>query len=59
MTAGLVAASAVIITMASVQGWVLGAIAAISTVVLTRSRIHPLYVLAFGAVVGLSGFGQT
>jgi chromate transporter len=58
MTAGLVAASAVIITVASVQGWVLGAIAAASTVVLTRSRIHPLYVLGFGALVGLSGFGQ-
>jgi chromate transporter len=58
MTAGLVAASAVIITVASVQGWVLGAITAISTVVLTRSRVHPLYVLGFGTLVGLSGFGQ-
>ncbi|TWF49437.1 chromate transporter [Neorhizobium alkalisoli] len=58
MTAGLVAASAAVITVASVQGVVLAGIAAVSALVLTRTKIHPLWVLGAGALVGLSGIGQ-
>lgn len=59
VTVGLVAASAAIITgtLASSPG--LAAIAAASALVLTTTRLHPLAVLAAGAVLGLSGMGQS
>jgi chromate transporter len=58
MTAGLVTASAAIITEASVSNVVLATVTAISVALTTVTRIHPLIVLALGATVGLSGFGQ-
>jgi chromate transporter len=58
MTAGLVTASAAVITEASTQGWILAAIAAASAVILTTTRCHPLIVLSIGALIGLSGIGQ-
>ena len=58
MTAGLVAASAAVITAASALNWVLAAIVVGCATVLVMTRIHPLAVLAVGALIGLSGFGQ-
>lgn len=58
MTVGLVAASAVVILQATTYNWTLAAIAFVSAVVMTATRLHPLAVLAMGALVGLSGFGQ-
>ncbi|ASW10550.1 chromate transporter [Rhizobium sp. 11515TR] len=58
MTAGLVTASAAVITEASTQGWILAAIAAAGALVLSTTRVHPLIVLGSGALIGLSGIGQ-
>ncbi|MVW70894.1 MULTISPECIES: chromate transporter [unclassified Bordetella] len=58
VTVGLVAASASLITEASVHTWLLGAITAIVAVVATFSRVHPLWLLALGGLVGLTGIGQ-
>ena len=58
MTAGLVAASAAVITAASALNWILAAIVVGCAIVLVKTRIHPLAVLAVGALIGLSGFGQ-
>jgi chromate transporter len=59
MTVGLVAASAVVIVQATTYNGTLAAIAMVSAVVMTATRAHPLAVLAMGALVGLSGFGQS
>ena len=58
VTAGLVCASAAIITVASAQTWILAVIAVGGAVIMTVTRVHPLLVLAAGAVVGLTGVGQ-
>jgi chromate transporter len=58
VTVGLVAASASIITVASTHGVVLLAIALLATVALVKTKVHPLWVLAAGALIGLSGIGQ-
>ncbi|MQB41483.1 chromate transporter [Rhizobium sp. ICMP 5592] len=58
MTAGLVTASASVITEASAQEWILALIVGIAALATTTTRIHPLIVLAAGAVIGLSGVGQ-
>jgi chromate transporter len=58
MTAGLVTASAAVITEASTQGWILAAIAAAGALVLATTRVHPLIVFGVGALIGLSGVGQ-
>jgi chromate transporter len=55
---GLVAASAAIITRAVDHAWIFVAITAVSTAVLLRFRLHPLWILALGAAVGWTGFGQ-
>jgi chromate transporter len=57
VTAGLVASSAAIITEASATTIVLAGVTAVSAVTMTMTRVHPLLVLAFGAVVGLVGIG--
>jgi len=57
VTAGLVSASAALITEASARSVVLLFIAGVSAV-LGVTRCHPLWILVFGAVVGLTGFGQ-
>ena len=44
---------------ATTYNWTLAAIAFVSAVVMTATRLHPLAVLAMGALVGLSGFGQS
>jgi chromate transporter len=58
MTVGLVAASAAIITQASVHEWTLGALAAFCMFAMLDKRLHPLSIIAIGALVGLSGIGQ-
>ncbi|KAF3996093.1 chromate transporter [Glaciimonas immobilis] len=58
VTVGLVAASAALITQASVHTWILGAITFLCALGTMRSRVHPLWFLAAGALIGLSGVGQ-
>lgn len=58
VTAGLVAASAALITEASAHTWVMGGIAAVVAMVASFSRVHPLWLLAAGALVGLTGWGS-
>ncbi|MBV7484024.1 chromate transporter [Bordetella sp. BOR01] len=58
MTAGLMAASASLITEASVHNWMLAAIAVLVAAVTVFTRVHPLWMLAAGALIGLSGIGQ-
>lgn len=57
MTVGLVAASAVLITEASAHTWRLGAITAAAALLGSVSRIHPLWLLFGGALVGLLAAG--
>jgi chromate transporter len=58
ISVGLVAASATIIARTVDREWIFVAITAVSAGVLLRFRIHPLWMLALGAVVGWTGFGQ-
>ena len=58
VTAGLVTASAVIITHSSTSSWGTILIAAGVAIATTTTRIHPLVALAAGAVLGLTGIGQ-
>jgi chromate transporter len=58
VTAGLVTASAIVITHATASSWSLALIAALVAVATTTTRIHPLLVLAAGAAIGLTGIGQ-
>ena len=58
ISTGLVAASATIITLAVDRAWIFVALTAISAAVLLRFKVHPLWMLALGAAVGWTGFGQ-
>lgn len=58
VTAGLVTASAIVITHASVSSWGTILIAAGVAIGTTTTRIHPLLALAAGAALGLTGIGQ-
>lgn len=58
ITAGLFLASAVVITRASVHTWTLGLITAVCAFLAVKTRIHPLWLLAAGSLVGLTGIGQ-
>jgi chromate transporter len=58
MTVGLVAASATLITLASDHLWVLGVITAGCALLTFKTKVHPLWMLAGGALLGLSGIGQ-
>jgi chromate transporter len=58
ISVGLVAASATIIARTVDRDWIFVAITAASTAALLRFRIHPLWLLALGAAVGWTGFGQ-
>ena len=57
MTVGLVAASASLITESSVHSWLLGAITAAVAILGSVTRIHPLWLLFAGSMVGLLGIG--
>jgi chromate transporter len=57
MTVGLVAASAALITQASDHEWSLAVITAACALVAVTTKIHPLWLLAAGALAGFSGIG--
>jgi chromate transporter len=57
VTVGLVVASAALITQASDHAWSLIGITAISAILTRIKRIHPLWILALGAIAGWSGIG--
>ncbi|MBC7578417.1 MAG: chromate transporter [Tardiphaga sp.] len=57
MTVGLVAASAALITESSDHEWTLVAITAVCATLSVTTRLHPLWLLAAGAIAGLSGIG--
>ncbi|WP_322102639.1 chromate transporter [Paraburkholderia sp. J41] len=58
VTAGLVAASAVLIARASDPSWIAWAITGACAVLAFRTKIHPLWLLGAGSLIGLTGFGQ-
>ena len=58
VTAGLVAASAVLIAKASDPSWIAWAITGVCAVLAFRTKIHPLWLLGAGSLIGLTGFGQ-
>jgi chromate transporter len=58
MPAGLVAASAALIARASDTSWILTGSTLAVAALAYRTRIHPLWLLAAGALIGLTGFGQ-
>ncbi|MBS0519454.1 MAG: chromate transporter [Proteobacteria bacterium] len=58
ISVGLVAASALLIVQASDRAWILGAVTAACAIVATRTRVHPLWLLAAGGAIGWSGIGQ-
>lgn len=58
ISVGLVTASAFIIARTVDRDWIFAAITGVSAIVLLRFRLHPLWVLAAGAAVGWTGFGQ-
>jgi chromate transporter len=58
VTAGLVSASAILISQASANSWSLVFITGSVAVLTTSTRMHPLLVLAMGATIGLCGIGQ-
>jgi len=58
VTVGLVAASAAIIARASDTTWGLAVITGVAAALSMRDRVHPLWLLAGGAVAGLIGVGR-
>ncbi len=59
ISVGLVGSSAALITLSADDGWMLVLITAIGGLVNLRTRVHPLWILAVGAAVGLTGLGQS
>ena len=58
LTAGLVVSSALIMVSNVAHDWVNIVIAGLSAAIMMTTRLHPLWVLAGGALIGLSGIGQ-
>jgi chromate transporter len=58
ITCGLFGASAAVITQASVHTWALGLICAGTVYLYTTTKLHPLWYLAAGCLVGMTGIGQ-
>lgn len=58
VTAGLIAASAVLIAVGCDTRWVFAAITLGCVALALRTNLHPLWLLAAGAAVGWSGIGQ-
>ncbi|PCE23671.1 chromate transporter [Paraburkholderia acidicola] len=58
VTAGLVGASAALIAQASDTTAIAWAITAVCAALALKTRIHPLWLLAAGSLIGLTGFGQ-
>lgn len=59
ITAGLVSASAIVIARATSTHWALAVVTALAAAVMTVTRFHPLIVLAAGALIGATGWGQS
>lgn len=59
VTVGLFCASAALLTGAVARSWSLLAIVAFVAAIATATRVSPLWLLGAGALVGLSGLGQT
>ncbi|MDX2158312.1 MAG: chromate transporter [Hyphomicrobiaceae bacterium] len=59
VTAGLIAASAVVLTETLAHSWPLLTIAVASAALSLATRLHPIVLLAAGALVGLLGLGQS
>ncbi len=57
MTVGLVAASAILIAESTTTGWVTAGITAAAALGMLRTKLHPLWLLAGGAVLGVVGLG--
>jgi len=53
-----IAASAALIAEASDTQWVLTAITAVIAWLSFKTKLHPLWLLAAGSLIGLTGFGQ-
>jgi chromate transporter len=58
VSVGLVAASAAVIATTVDREWVFVALTAASAALTLRSKLHPLWLLAAGAAIGWTGFGQ-
>lgn len=58
ISVGLVVSSAIIITSTVDHGWIFLAITAASAAAALRFKIQPLWLLAAGAAIGWTGFGQ-
>ena len=58
VTAGLVAASALLIARASDPNAIAWVITGVCAVLAFRTKLHPLLLLGAGALIGLGGFGQ-
>lgn len=57
VTAGIVAASAALIAHASDGNWLLTAITVFTALIAWKTRIHPLWLLLAGSMIGLLGNG--
>jgi chromate transporter len=55
VTAGLIMASAVVLTQSTTTGWRTAALTAAATAVFLMTRVHPLLVLGAGALLGVVG----
>lgn len=55
VTAGLIMASAAVLTHSTTTGWQTAALTVIATLVFLLTRLHPLIVLAAGAALGMLG----
>ena len=55
VTVGLVMAGAILLSETTVTGWRTGVLTLVAVLVFTRTRIHPLWVLAASALLGASG----
>jgi chromate transporter len=58
ISVGLVAASATIIARTVDHAWIFAAVTAATVAVAFRFKLHPLWLLAAGAAIGWTGFGQ-
>lgn len=55
VTAGLIMASAVVLTESTSTGWRTSVLTVVATVLFLRTKLHPLTVLAAGAALGVVG----
>jgi chromate transporter len=58
ISVGLVAASASIIARTVDRDWIFAVITAGGALIAIRTKVHPLWLLAAGAAIGWTGFGQ-